>query len=68
MLFRSYTRVYGVYHGFCFSIYYFVAVEAFAKWNYPEEFQEVDPTATLKEYHERFMPIDYSGTFFLSHF
>lgn len=61
-------RIYGIYHGYCFSIYNFAALEAFAKWFYPEQFKDVDPESTLKEYHEKFMPIDYSGTFVYSYY
>lgn len=56
-------EVYGIYHGYCFSIYNFAALEAFAKWFYPDLFGDVDPDAVLREYHDRFMPIDYGGTF-----
>lgn len=56
-------EVYGIYHGYCFSIYNFAALEAFAKWFYPDLFGDVDPDAVLREYHDRFMPVDYGGTF-----
>lgn len=61
-------RVYGIYHGYGFSIYNFAALQALATWFYPEEFKDVDPNNTLKEYHEKFMPIDYTGTFFFSYY
>jgi len=61
-------KVYSIYHGYVFSIYNFAAVQAFAKWFYPEAFQDIDPNAALKEYHEKFMPIDYTGTFMFSYF
>ena len=61
-------RVYAIYNGYCFSIYNFVALEAFAKWFYPEEFTDIDPNATIVEYHEKFMPINYSGTFMYSYY
>lgn len=61
-------NVYGIYHGYCFSIYNFVALEAFAKWFYPEEFKDIDPNATIREYHEKFMPIEYDGTFMYSYY
>ncbi|HII93251.1 MAG TPA: ABC transporter substrate-binding protein [Methanosarcina sp.] len=61
-------RVYGIYHGYCLSIYNFVALEAMAKWFYPEEFKDVDPNATLKEFHEKFMPVEYTGTFLYSYY
>jgi iron complex transport system substrate-binding protein len=43
-----------------------VALQVFSKWLYPEEFAELDPEATFKEFHDRFLPIDYSGTFWVS--
>ncbi len=39
-----------------------------AKWFYPEEFKDVDPNVALKEYHDKFMPIDYTGTFLYSYY
>jgi len=61
-------KVYAIYQGYTFSMYNFIMLEAFAKWFYPEEFKDVDPDATIKEYHDRFMPIDYSGTFSYSYY
>jgi iron complex transport system substrate-binding protein len=61
-------KVFGIYHGFCYSIYNFIALQALAGWFYPEEFKDVDPTATLREYHKRFMPIEYNGNFVFSYF
>lgn len=56
-------KVYAIYHGYCSCFMNFVALEAFAKWFYPEEFKDVDPVDTIQDYHEKFMPIDYSGVF-----
>jgi iron complex transport system substrate-binding protein len=61
-------KVYGIYNGYCYSIYNFVGLEAFAKWFYPEEFSDVDINNILVELHERFLPIDYSGTFVFSYY
>ena len=57
--------LYSVFHGNCFRIYNFAALQAFAKWFYPEEFKDIDPEAGLIEFHKRFMPIDYSGVWML---
>ena len=59
-------RFYGVWHQFYNSPMHFAVLQQFAKWNYPEEFADVDPEATLRTYHERFLPITYSGTFWVS--
>lgn len=56
-------RFHSVYHQFYNSPYHFVAMQAFAKWMHPELFKDVDPDATMKELHDRFLPIDYSGVF-----
>jgi iron complex transport system substrate-binding protein len=61
-------KVYGLYHGYCFSIFNFVAVQAMAKWFHPQAFSEIDAEATLKEFHDRFLPVPYDGTFLLSYF
>ena len=59
-------RYHAVWHQFYNSPYHFVALQQFAKWFYPELFADVDPTANFDEFHRRFLPIDYSGTFFIS--
>lgn len=56
-------RFHTVYHQFYNSPYHFVAMQAFAKWANPEQFNDLDPEATFKELHDRFLPIDFSGVF-----
>lgn len=56
-------RFHTVYHQFYNSPYHFVAMQAFAKWSNPEQFKDLDPEATFKELHDRFLPIDFSGVF-----
>lgn len=56
-------RFFSVYHQFYNSPYNFVAVQHFAKAFYPEDFKDLDPDAIFKEFHEKFLPIDYSGQF-----
>lgn len=55
--------VMAVYHQFYQSPYHFVAVQALAKWLHPERFKDLDPQATFKELHEKFLPFDVSGVF-----
>jgi iron complex transport system substrate-binding protein len=59
-------QFYGVWHQFYNSPVHFAVLQQFAKWLYPAEFADVDPEATLRTYHDRFLPIDYSGTFWVS--
>ncbi|MCV6584006.1 MAG: ABC transporter substrate-binding protein [Marinibacterium sp.] len=56
-------RFHSVYHQFYNSPYHFVAMQAFAKWLHPDLFADVDPDATMKQLHDEFLPIDYSGVF-----
>ncbi len=59
-------RVHSSFHGFSFRIYNFAGILAFAKWFYPDEFKDIDPVETFKEFHEKFLPVDYSGVWMLS--
>ena len=56
-------RFHSVYHQFYNSPYHFVAMQAFAKWLHPVLFEDVNPEATMRELHDIFLPIDYSGVF-----
>ena len=58
-------RFYGVWHQFYNSPFHFAVLQQFAKWNFPELFADIDPEANLRTYHEKFLPIDYSGTFWV---
>lgn len=59
-------KVYGVSMGHSIQIYNFVPLQAFAKWFYPEEFKDIDPEKNLKEFHEKFAVVEYSGTWMTS--
>ena len=52
-------RVYAIWHQFYNSPYQFVALQRIASWLYPELFGDIDAEATLRELHERFLPIPY---------
>ena len=59
-------QVHGIWHQFYNSPYSFVAVQRLATWLHPELFADLDPEATLKELHERFLPVDYSPGYWVS--
>ncbi len=59
-------RVYAVWHQFYISPYQFVPLMQFAKWQYPDAFEDIDPDAVFQEFHEQFLPIEYGGTFGVS--
>ncbi len=59
-------RFHSIYHQFYNSPYRFVAVQVFAKWLHPEEFEDLDPAANFAEMHERFLPFELEGIFWAS--
>lgn len=59
-------RIYAIHHGLSRHIYDFVAFQCFAKWFYPEEFKDLDPMKNFREFHKRFLPVDYSGVWWMS--
>ncbi|UZF91409.1 ABC transporter substrate-binding protein [Bosea sp. NBC_00550] len=56
-------KVMAFYHQFYDAPYYFVAELAMAKELYPDLFKDLDPEVVFKEFHEKFLPIAYSGVF-----
>ncbi|MDR6759572.1 iron complex transport system substrate-binding protein [Mycoplana sp. BE70] len=59
-------QVHAIWHQFYNNPYQFVAIQEIAKWLHPELFQDLDPEATFKELHERFLPLDYKPGYFVS--
>lgn len=59
-------RVHGIWHQFYNSPYQFVAIQQIAKWQHPELFKDVDPDATMKVLHERFLPLPYEPGLWVS--
>ena len=56
----------AIWHQFYDNPYYFVAVQKIATWLHPELFADLDPEATLKELHTRFLPVDYTPGYWVS--
>ncbi|MDB4837680.1 ABC transporter substrate-binding protein [Marinomonas sp.] len=56
-------KFFSIYHQFYNSPYHFIALQAFAKWFYPEDFKDLDPQANFKKLHDTFLPVDLSGVF-----
>ncbi|MCI0510063.1 iron complex transport system substrate-binding protein [Chromohalobacter marismortui] len=59
-------NVHAIWHQFYNSPYYFVAVQRLAKWFHPELFSDLDPEATLRTLHERFLPVDFEPGYWVS--
>jgi iron complex transport system substrate-binding protein len=59
-------RVHAIWHQFYDSPYQFVAIQVIAKWLHPELFADLDPDATFREFHERFLPLPYRPGYWVS--
>lgn len=59
-------NVHAIWHQFYNNPYQFVAIQQIAKWLHPDLFQDLDPEATFKELHERFLPLPYKPGYFVS--
>lgn len=57
--------VYSIHHGLPREVYDAAVFEYLAKAFYPEEFKDVDPEATLKEFYDKFLPYSYGGIWFM---
>lgn len=55
-----------MFHQFYNSPYHFVAIQQLAKWFHPADFEDLDPWANYVELHDRFLPFDASGTFWMT--
>jgi iron complex transport system substrate-binding protein len=60
------NNVHAIWHQFYTNPFQFVAIQQIAKWLHPELFAELDPDATFRELHERFLPIDYKPGYWVS--
>ena len=52
-------QMHAIWHQFYNSPYQFVAIQQMAKWLHPDLFGDLDPEATFRELHDRFLPIRY---------
>jgi len=52
-------RAYAIWHPFYDNPYYFIALQQVAKWLHPDLFAWLDPEATFRELHVRFLPVPY---------
>ena len=56
----------AIWHQFYNSPYQFVAIQQLAKWFHPTLFADLDPEASFRELHERFLPVPYAPGYFVS--
>lgn len=58
-------KVFSAHHGLPREVYDVAVFEYLAKTFYPEEFSDVDPENTLKEFYTKFLPFTYGGIWFM---
>jgi iron complex transport system substrate-binding protein len=58
-------RVHGISHDYYDSPYNIVAIEAMAKWFYPQQFKDLDVHATQDELYRRFLAVPPDGTYWV---
>lgn len=58
-------EVHAIEHGLCRTLFDFVAMQYMAKRLYPEAFKDVDPDASFRSYHEKYLPVKHAGTWML---
>ncbi|MGC6386386.1 ABC transporter substrate-binding protein [Ewingella sp. S1.OA.A_B6] len=58
-------RSYGIWHNYYNSPYNVMAVQAFAKWFYPQKFTDLDPEQTQKQMYKQFLAVESTGTYWI---
>lgn len=61
------NEVYMISHVMARDVFDCASVEALAKYIWPEEFEDLDPEATLEEFYNRFLPFAYGGIWYLKY-
>ncbi len=56
-------RAFGIWHAFYNSPYNVAAIEAMAKWLYPERAAALDPQGTLDTLYRQFLDVDNAGAY-----
>ncbi|MBI1777720.1 MAG: ABC transporter substrate-binding protein [Proteobacteria bacterium] len=57
---------YAIEMGLARTMFDYVAMEFIGKRLYPDEFRDVDPTADLRAYHEKYLPVAYAGNWWVT--
>ncbi len=59
-------NAHAIWHHFYNSPLNIVAVQVFAKWLYPEQFNDLEPQQTMQELFDRFQSVPLDGTYWVS--
>lgn len=58
-------EVHAIEHGLCRTLFDFVAMQYIAKRLYPNEFRDIDPVQSFRDYHAKYLPVAFAGTWML---
>jgi ABC-type Fe3+-hydroxamate transport system substrate-binding protein len=58
-------NLHAIEHGLARTLFDFVAMQYIAKQLYPDAFQDIDPEASFKAYHAKYLPVAYAGVWML---
>jgi iron complex transport system substrate-binding protein len=58
-------RVHAIWHAFYDHPCHFIALQRLATWLHPQRCAGIDPDATFRELHERFLPVPYQPGYWL---
>jgi iron complex transport system substrate-binding protein len=59
-------NVHALEHNLVWSLRDVYAMQYMAKQFYPEQFADIEPVKGLADFHDRFLPVPFSGTWFAS--
>ncbi|MFO0996899.1 MAG: ABC transporter substrate-binding protein [Alphaproteobacteria bacterium] len=57
--------LYAIHHGIARTLFDFAGMQFLAKAMYPEQFRDIDPEASLRDYFNTYLPVKYEGTWML---
>ena len=55
-------QLFAIEHGLCRALFDYTATYYLAQQLYPDRFADIDPVGELRQYHERFLPVTFEGT------
>ncbi len=58
-------EIHAIEHGLTGTLFDFVAIQYIAKRLYPEAFRDIDPDAAFRDFHQKYLPVAYSGVWML---
>lgn len=55
-------QIFAIEHGLSRSLWDYTAMQFMAKALWPAQFADIDPVAELRDYHARYLPVAFEGT------